>query len=64
MITSGIWEGKPFSDAGLARKFQKELEQFANDKSFMVKDDKVAVALNLADQTKKIATKNVALVAD
>ncbi len=30
----------------------------------MVKDDKVAVALNLADSTLKIATKNVALVAE
>ena len=64
MVTSGIWEGKPFADQGLARKFQKEFDQFANDKSFMVKDDKVAVALNLADSTLKIATKNVALVAE
>ena len=44
MVSSGIWEGKPFSDSSLAKKFKKEFEQFASDKSFMVKDDKVAVA--------------------
>ena len=28
MINSGIWEGKPFSDTGLAKKFKHDFEQF------------------------------------
>ena len=44
MTKSGIWEGKPFQDAKLAKRFQKEFEKFVEEKSHLVKVDKVAKA--------------------
>ena len=59
MINSGIWEGKPFSDAGLAKKFKHDFEQFVQDKSYMVKEDKVAVASSKCEEITVIAQLNI-----
>lgn len=59
MEKSGIWEGQPFADESLANKFKPELEQFVAEKSYLVKEDKVAVAQSRVDETKAIATLNV-----
>lgn len=44
MVASGIWDGQPFSDEGLAKRFRPELESFVAEKSYLVKEDKVAIA--------------------
>lgn len=44
MVASGIWDGQPFSDEVLAKKFKPELEAFVAEKSYLVKEDKVAMA--------------------
>lgn len=63
MINSGIWEGKPFADQSLAKRFKTDFKQFAEDNSFMVKEDKVAVAMDRVNDVNKLATKNVELIA-
>ncbi len=44
MTKSGIWEGKPFQDVKLAKRFQKDFLSFVEEKSHLVKVDKVAKA--------------------
>ena len=59
MVKSGIWDGQPFSDEGLAKRFKPDFEQFVVEKSYLVKEDKVAIAQSMVDETRTIASLNV-----
>lgn len=63
MEKSGIWEGQPFSDETLAKRFKPELDLFVQEKSYLVREDKVAIAQSRVDETKAIATLNVVKLA-
>lgn len=63
MEKSGIWEGQPFSDENLAKRFKPELDLFVQEKSYLVKEDKVAIAQSRVDETKAIASLNVVKLA-
>lgn len=55
MKQSGIWEGKPFADPNLAKKYKKDFAQFQQEMSYLVKEDKVAVATQSAHSARLIA---------
>lgn len=59
MVVSGIWDGQPFSDEGLAKRFKSELDIFINEKQSLVKEDKVAMAQSRVNETISIAALNV-----
>ncbi len=63
LVSSGIWDGQPFSDEGLAKRFKQELDSFVSEKCYLVKEDKVAIAQSRVDETRVIATLNVVKLA-
>jgi len=44
MKTTGLWAGQPTPDASAAKKFKTEMAQFITNQSYLVREDKVAIA--------------------
>ena len=59
MKTTGLWVGQPTPDAAAAKKFKPELAQFVTNQSYLVREDKVAIAQQKVNETKTIASDNL-----
>lgn len=59
MKTSGFWVGQPVPDTSAAKKFKNEMVKFATDQSYLVREDKVAVSQQKANEAKAIAAKGL-----
>lgn len=59
MKTSGFWVGQPVPETNAAKKFKNEMVKFATDQSYLVREDKVAVSQQKANEAKAIAAKGL-----